>query len=77
MEYFLMFAKLQNPNCFQEGHKSRPIYLQAHLVTATDFKITDKVVHDQTNEFLSDNKIFITISLDSELTTCLICVYLS
>ena len=35
--------------------KFKPI--QTHIVTATDFKIIRKVVHDHANEFLSNNKI--------------------
>ena len=62
---------------FKKGKKVDPSNLRPLSLLSLISKITEKVVHDQTNELLSDNLYYITISLDLELTTRLICVYLS
>ena len=67
--------------------KLKPIFKKGKRVDLSNYrsisllpmisKIIEKVVHDQTNEFLSATRYYTTISLDSELITQLICVYLS
>ena len=62
--------------------KLKPIFRKGKKVDPSNYrslisKIIEKVVHDQTNEFLSATRYYTTISLDSELITQLICVYLS
>ena len=74
------------PNAYKVA-KLKPIFKKGKKVDPSNYrpisllplisKIIEKVVHDQTNEFLSATRYYTTISLDSELITQLICVYLS
>ena len=68
-------AKLES--IFKKGKKVDPSNYRPISLLPLISKIVEKVVHDQTNEFLSNNKILYNYQLDSELITRLICVYLS
>ena len=62
---------------FKKGKKVDPSNYRLISLLPLISSIIEKVIQDQTIEFVSDNKIYITISLDSELITRLTCVYLS
>ena len=61
---------------FKKGKKVDPSNYRLISLLPLISSIIEKVIQDQTIEFVSDNKIYITISLDSELITRLTCVYL-
>ena len=58
---------------FDTGKKVEPSNYRPISLLSLISKTMEKEVHNETSEFLSDNKILLTISPDSELITQLIC----